>query len=58
MPNSVTLWTIVLQAPLSLDSQARVLGWATILLALLKGSLKPGMEPASPVSYALQVSSL
>ena len=54
---SATWWTVGHQAPLPWDSPGKNTGWS--YHALLQGGLPdPGIEPASPVSPALQDSSL
>ena len=55
--DSVTLWTVAQQAPLSvkLSRQER---WSGLSFPPLGDLLDPGIEPASPVSSALQADSL
>ena len=57
MSNSVTLWTVALQAPLSTDSPCKSTGAGCH--ALLQGDLLyPGIEPVSPAAPALKAESL
>ena len=52
----VTLWTVALQAVLSMDSPNK--NWSGLPCPALGDFPHPGIEPTSPVSPALQVDSL
>ena len=57
MSNSVTLWNVAHQAPLSMEFSTQEY-WSGLPFSPPEDTLDPGMEPGSPEVPALQADSL